>query len=90
MVNAKPKRTIATTPGLIEPDPIYGLDELQARLGIGVWGLRQMRRAGLPVYRIAGRSFFLGRDVIDFIVQNGLNDRATDPGSAGQEDHRSE
>lgn len=82
-----PKTATARTgssaaPGVIEPQALYTLAELQARLRVGSCGLRSMRRAGLRVYRVGGRGFVLGRDVIDFIVQNGLNDRATDSRSA--------
>ncbi len=85
---AKRRKPITTSPGVIEPGALYRLDELQARLRLGSWGLRQMRRAGLIVYRVSGRGYVLGSDAIEFIVSHGRG--VTDCESEGGGQHRSE
>lgn len=53
-------------PGLIVADSLYTLAEIQARLKLGQYAMRQARRAGLRVRRIGRRTYVLGRDVIQF------------------------
>lgn len=52
-------------PGIIEPGRLYRADEARARLGLGDWAWRQLRRKGLPVIRTSGRAFVLGSDLIE-------------------------
>ena len=59
------------TPGAIEPGTLYRLARLKEASGIGEWGIRQMRKAGLPVKYIGGRGFVLGRDFIEHVVSSG-------------------
>lgn len=53
-----------TTPGVISPDEVYTLAELQARSRLGTWALRTLRRSGLKVIRFGGRAFVRGSDFI--------------------------
>jgi hypothetical protein len=64
-------RNSAVTPGAIEPATLYRLDTLKQASGVGSWGIRQMRRAGLPVKYVGGRGFVLGRDFIEHVVNVG-------------------
>ena len=53
--------------GVISRDEVYTLDELQQRLRLGAWALRQARRAGLRVLRIGRCAFVRGSDVMEFL-----------------------
>jgi hypothetical protein len=57
----------ATTPGAIRADVAYTLQELERRLGLGAWAMRQARRHGLKVRRVGRRGFVLGRDAIEYL-----------------------
>jgi hypothetical protein len=46
---------------------VYTLDELQARLRLGHWALRQARRDGLTVIRIGRRGYVRGSDVMTYL-----------------------
>lgn len=83
MPDTAPKSKRAAAAGVIRPDELYRLDELQARLRMGSWGLRKMRRAGLAVYRVSGRGFVLGADVISFVKKHG-EERPFEQASRGQ------
>ena len=55
----------------IEPNTLYRIEDLKSRTGIGDWGFRQMRRAGLPVRYVGGRGFCLGQHFIDHVIGQG-------------------
>jgi hypothetical protein len=65
---AKPRPSL---PGIIEPPALYTLQELQARSGLGAWGMRQARRAGLQVLRVHGRTFIEGQAFIEYVRRIG-------------------
>jgi hypothetical protein len=65
-------------PGVVRADELYTLDELKRRLGVEVYALRQMKRAGLRVVQFGRRSYVLGRSVLEFFEGVESN------GSAGQ------
>jgi hypothetical protein len=54
------------TPGVIEANVLYRVDEAQRRLALGYEGWRSLRRAGLEaaIRSVGGRTFVLGSDVI--------------------------
>lgn len=54
--------------GSIAANELYTLDALEARLGLGAWATRQMRRRGLRVLRCGGRGYVLGSDVIEHLA----------------------
>jgi len=60
---AKPKSELRP-PGVIEPGCLLTVPEVRARLGLGAWAWRSLRRAGLRTIRVAGRGFVLSDDVI--------------------------
>jgi predicted methyltransferase len=66
-----PTATLPTSDGVILPDALYTIDNIKARLGLGIHALRMMRRAGLPVKYIGGRAFLKGSDLIQHIESNG-------------------
>jgi hypothetical protein len=57
--------------GKIEPGILYRLEALKEASGVGAWGLRQMRRAGLKVRYVGGRGFVLGKDFIEHVERAG-------------------
>ncbi len=57
--------------GEIKADSLYTLDEIRARLGLGLAALRTARRRGLTVRRIGRRGYLLGRDVMAYVEQHG-------------------
>lgn len=61
----------AITQGAIDPDTLYRLETIKTAAGVGDWGLRQMRKAGLPVRYLGGRGFVLGKDFIAHVVSAG-------------------
>ena len=63
------------TPGLIEPETLYELNEAMARTGWGKTSFRSARRQGLPVKYLGRKAYVLGSDLIDFIQNNGRNER---------------
>jgi hypothetical protein len=73
---AKPKRIAApaasrSVPGVITPDALYTVEEAKARLRLGDWAWRGLRRRGLRVLRIAGRNYVLADDIIRFFAEHG-------------------
>jgi hypothetical protein len=60
-----------TSVGRISADELYTLEEVKARLGLGVAALRTARRHGLKVRRIGRRGYLLGRDVMDYVERAG-------------------
>ncbi len=60
-----------TSVGEVKADSIYTLEEIQARLGLGLAALRTARRHGLKVRRIGRRGYVLGRDVMDYVERAG-------------------
>ncbi|MBC7856468.1 MAG: hypothetical protein IAF94_23810 [Pirellulaceae bacterium] len=67
----KPKKPRPTTPGTVEPETLYTLDEIKARLRWSLHSMRQARRRGLKVRYVGGRGFVHGQAVIDFILTEG-------------------
>ncbi len=53
-------------PGVIEPGALYLAEEARARLKLGDWAWRKMRRNGLRVIRQGRRAFVLGSDLIEY------------------------
>lgn len=54
---------------------LYPVAELKRRLRVNDAALRTMRREGLPVIRLAGRAFYAGEDVIEFLRKKGVHGR---------------
>ena len=59
------------SPGSIDPETLYRLEAIRSASGIGEWGMRQMRKAGLPVRYVGGRGFVLGKDFIEHVKRAG-------------------
>ena len=55
-----------TVAGEISADGMYTLTEIRARLGLGIYALREARRQGPPVRKIGRRCYVLGRDILAF------------------------
>jgi hypothetical protein len=68
----KTTRSAATSPGIIEPQALYTVEEAQRRLRISDWAWRRWRREGLLVLRVSGRAFVSGRTLIQFIEEKGV------------------
>lgn len=60
-----------TSTGRISADELYTLEEIKARLGLGLAALRTARRRGLPVRKIGRRGYVLGRDLIAYLEREG-------------------
>jgi hypothetical protein len=69
--NSNRERPEPTTPGVIEPQCLYTVEEARRRLRLGDWAWRQMRRDGLVVLRVAGRAYVRGNDVISYVETKG-------------------
>ena len=52
------------SPGVIRSDELYTLLEFERRTSIGEWGRRQLRRGGMPIISVAGKSFIRGADFL--------------------------
>ena len=63
------------SPGLIEPGTLYELNEAMSRTGWGRTSFRTARRQGLRVKYAGRKAYVLGSDLIDFIQNNGRNER---------------
>lgn len=59
----------------INPETLYVVADLAEQLGIGKVALRKARKSGLPVRYWGNRSFVLGRDLIQHIVEFGRLER---------------
>src|SRR5215218_5479248 len=59
------------TPGVIRGDEAYAMKEFMRRTNFGVWAMRGMRRRGLKVIQVAGRSFVRGSDFLAFLDAHG-------------------
>ena len=64
--NSPPRNDEGGVPGVISPGCLYTATEARKRLGMGAWAWRKLRRGGLPVIYVGGKSFVLGDDVIAF------------------------
>ena len=69
---AKPKptrvtRVVHAAPGVIRPDEIYTLKEFGQRVGLGRWGIKQLRADGLRVHKTNGRTFVFGKSFFEFL-----------------------
>ena len=81
--DATPK--VGGAEGVVLPQALYTLRELGSRVGLGTWGLREARGAGLKVLRFHGRGWVRGADFIAFLEQqNGDGTRPKQSESAGQ------
>ena len=56
--------------GVIEPGTLYLAEEARARLKVGDWAWRQMRRRGLRVIRQGRRAYVLGDDLLKFFAES--------------------
>lgn len=57
--------------GIVHPEVLYALTELQRRTGWSAHAMRTARRRGLRVLRSAGRAYVRGADFIAYIeLQN--------------------
>lgn len=58
---------VAQSPGCIEPDAVYSLDEFRRRTGWGVHAVRTARRNGLRIIYTGGRAFVRGSDFLRYL-----------------------
>ena len=65
----------APSPGPIEPNTLYPLEDLKARSGLGAAALRTARQQGLKVKYAGGRGYVLGRSFIDWVEQRGKDSK---------------
>lgn len=54
----------------IKPDEVYAFELIPERLGIGRVTLRKAERDGLETYKIGGRKFVEGRQLISYLKRN--------------------
>ncbi len=59
---------------------MYSTVEIRHRLGLGDWAWRKMRRNGLQVAYVSGKSFVYGDDLIDFILSKKCSENARSEG----------
>jgi hypothetical protein len=59
----------------VEPGILYSLDDIMARSGMGKTALRMARRSGLNVKYVGSRGYVLGRDFIDWVLENAKETR---------------
>lgn len=57
---------------VVRVDEIYSLAEFMRRTGIGVWGMREARKAGLKTIKVGTRKFVKGADWITFLDQQAV------------------
>lgn len=60
-----------TTPAVIEPGHLYGLDEAKRRMRWSATAFRTARRNGLRVRYAGGRGYVRGSDLIEYIDAHG-------------------
>ena len=65
----RPKQDAQPAAGSIRADELLPLKVARCRLGVGIKGMAQLRRAGLPVRRFGRQGFILGRDVLRFFSE---------------------
>jgi hypothetical protein len=53
--------------GTIKDDETYTVQEFSRRTGYKDWALRSLRKQGLPMPNVSGRSFVRGRDFSQFL-----------------------
>lgn len=63
----KVTRVVRAAPGEIRADSIYTLKEFCQRVGLGRWGVKELRLAGLKILRFHGRSFVAGKSFAEFL-----------------------
>ena len=59
----------------INPETLYVVAELADELGLGKKALREARKAGLKIRYWANRSYVLGKDLIEHILEYGRLER---------------
>lgn len=59
----------SSTPGVINANELYILDEFKARMRLGSWAMRQARQGpdGLRVHKIGLRKYVKGSDVLAYL-----------------------
>ena len=65
------RKRAVTAPGEIRADAVYTLSEFSARCGLGRWGIKELRAAGLKVFRFHGRTFVAGKSFLEFLQERG-------------------
>ncbi|RMD87031.1 MAG: DNA-binding protein [Alphaproteobacteria bacterium] len=66
-------------PKILLPDALYTTQELQ-RLGIGRQTLAEARQSGkVRMYTAAGRAWYVGRELIEWITTRGVVEHAAQP-----------
>ncbi len=67
-----PKKTTQNRPqtGPIRPECLYPRNDLMDRLGVRHEAMREMEQRGLRSYRIGNRKYYLGENVISFILSS--------------------
>ena len=59
----------------IKPDELYVASDAYQSLGWKAAAQRKARRLGLRVKYFGGRSYVLGRDLIQFLIENGKDSK---------------
>jgi len=59
--------TSSQAPGVVNAHEVYTLPELQERLQLGEWAMRQARRSGLRMVKIGRRKYVKGADFLDYL-----------------------
>lgn len=59
----------APAAGSIDPEALYRLDEVKARMGWRDAAFRVAVRAGLKIYRSGKRTYVLGTDLVAFVTK---------------------
>jgi hypothetical protein len=62
-------RPTAGPTGSVDPETLYRLDEVKARMGWRDAAFRAAVRAGLKTHRSGKRLYVLGSDLIDFVTK---------------------
>lgn len=63
------------TDGVILPEALYTLPEIQRRTGLGVAAMRMARRDGLRVRYLSRRAYVKGADIIAHIESRGRDEK---------------
>ena len=70
-----PGRPTAGVAGSVDPDTLYRLDEVKARMGWRDAAFRAAVRAGLKTHHSGKRLYVLGADLIAFVTRAKEGDR---------------
>jgi hypothetical protein len=69
MENGHQRGGTNSPPSFIDPNHLYTLDEVKARMGWRDAAFRAAVRAGLKTHRSGKRLYVLGSDLIDFVTK---------------------